>query len=327
MKRIGKFLDFTYEEKIKNYDDVHMDMLYYILHITYIERFTTEESFKELLIRFFLIRDKNFEDYALDVIDEELILDGFIGDEYFSLRINDLVNLIGFSVSDASYNIHGSFEEFIDFYTYKVPSIKFNQISKNETEVNKEAMAFIFMGLTNLLEIENCTLTFRYDLTEISEKEINGAYKLADYVMNRLPTGLFEKYKNDFTYIGEFESERYILGNNINFDVNKNMDRESLGIIYDYLIGGFYGETFKEGGQEALELKEDYDYANEKIKFAYGVKHGYIILSEDRYSYLNMISPNFILDFDSMLGPDEQLYCTQDIYDMYEMEKWIHLVP
>ena len=327
MKRTGKLFNFTYQEKIQNYDDVQMDMLFFIMSSTDIERFTTKESFKEFLIRFFLIRDKDFNEYALEIIDEEIIIDGFLGDSYFSLKIKDLGNLIGFSISDSLYNIKGSIDEFIENYRFEVPSIKFYKISENEVQVNANTMAYILMGLQNLLEIENCNLKFKEHLKEITEREIIGANKLADYVLNRLPEDLFENYKNDFKNVIELPMERYVLADTIDFDVYNNIDKESLCTIYGIIIGQVYEEMYREGGQDAIDCKEDYDHYNESIKFAYGVKHGYIELSTDKYSYFHKISPLFTLDFDCLTGIEGEIYTTQDIYEIYEMDKWIHLVP
>ena len=58
MISIGKFTNYSYKDKISEYNDVHLDMLWFLMNLTTVQRFVTPASFQEFLVRLFLIRDK-----------------------------------------------------------------------------------------------------------------------------------------------------------------------------------------------------------------------------------------------------------------------------
>jgi len=315
-------------EKAEKYDQVHLDMLWYIMDLTCIERFVTLESFREFLIRFFLIRDKSVNEYAIDVIDEELIVDGFIGDKYFALKIEDLVNLVGFAKSDAKYNIKGSLDEFTGDFIFKLPNIKFSKVEGKEKtfELSSQVIIYKFAGLGNLLQLENCTLKFTHDLTQTAQIELDGAIKLANFIIKRLPINLFEQYNAAYPIVGQTIRERYLKEEEIRFDIFKDMDQENLAKIYELLLNKETADLFRAKGEDD-ELKDELQWFNEQINFAYGVKHGYIKLSDKYDSLINEVDVNFDYDYDMLLGEDCELYSTQHIYDHLEMGKWQHLLP
>ena len=70
MMYLTKFTDKLDQQKVDLYNEVQLDMLWYIMDLTGIERFVTEESFREFLIRFFIIRNKHIDEYAMDVIND-----------------------------------------------------------------------------------------------------------------------------------------------------------------------------------------------------------------------------------------------------------------
>lgn len=329
MEYKGKFLDFTYQDKVKKYSDVQLDMLFFVLDTTKINRFSSEESFRELLIRFFLIRDKNFDENALDVINEELLFDGFIGDRYFSIKIGDLINLIGYSSSTSKYHIQGSLMEFIERYIYKLPNVKVEpREDKPEIiDLNPTALGYIVSNVLSLLEIENCTLKFKSDLKEIEDFEIEKAIKLADYVMNQLDPRLFLQFNEDIPALNQMSAERYLYSNEVNFDIYEDLDQENLIKIYEFLLDEEDVKQFKlNGATEAF--KKEFKFENAAIVFAYGVKHNYIKLSSDYQSKILGIDPIFQVDFDLLIEMEEFTDgSTQDIFDFYKMENWIHLLP
>ena len=328
MQYIGKFLDFTYQDKINKYSDVQLDMLYFVMNTLNIYRFTSYESFREFLIRYFLVRDKNFDENAMDIINEELLFDGFLGEDYFSIKISDLINLIGFTTSSIKFNIDGDLEDFIEDYSFKIPHIKFikSEEEENTYEVNSDTLAIILGGFKNLLKIENCSLTFKTDIKKISKKEIDSAKKLADFVMDNLPPNLFEQYDNDFPEVKNYVEERYLKKNEVTFDVYKDMDQENLAKIYEIISDKEIADEFRINGPTE-DIREEQKWANEHVVFAYGVKHGYIELSDDSHSGITHISPLLNIDFELLQGPEDEVYPTQVTYDFYKMGEWLHLLP
>jgi hypothetical protein len=328
MMYLAKFTDQMDSEKVDLYNDVQLDMLWYIMDLTGIVRFVTTESFREFLIRFFLIRDKHINEYAMDVIDEELIVDGFIGEKYFELKINDLINLVGFAQSSAKYNIRASLSDFESKFKFKVPNVKFskNEEKENTFTISEQALAYALSGLGNLLQLENCSLKFRDDLTTLSVEERDGAIGLANFIVGRLPKDLFEKYHQSYPEVAVANIERYQDSDRIRFNIYKDMDQENLAKIYELLVDKETADAFREKGEDE-ELKDELQWFNEQINFAYGVKHGYIKLSNVYDSLITEVDINFHYDYDMLLGEDFELYSTQDIYDNLKMSEWAHLLP
>jgi hypothetical protein len=328
MHHIGKFIEFAYPNYVEKYSDVQLDMLYFVMDTVDIQRFTSSESFREFLIRYFLVRDKEFDENAMDIINEELLFDGFIGDEYFSITIGDLVHLIGFSISTLKFNIYGSMEDFIEDYSFKVPHIKFMQKEgeENTYHINSDGLAYVMAGLNNLLNIENCSLTFKTSLKNTTPQEVESAEKLADYVMNHLPANLFEQYDLDFPNVKINVEEWYLKAKEVTFDVYKDMDQENLAKIYEIIADKSLADEFRQNGPNE-DMRDMFKFENEHIVFAYGVKHGYIELSEDMYSGMTHISPLLNIDFELLQGIEGEVYRTQTVYDSYKMGEWLHLLP
>jgi hypothetical protein len=328
MMYLTKFTDKLDQQKVDLYNEVQLDMLWYIMDLTGIERFVTEESFREFLIRFFIIRNKHIDEYAMDVINDELIVDGFIGESYFELKINDLVNLVGFAKSSAKYNIRSSLTEFETKYKFKTPNVKFSKSKQKENtyEISQQALAYSLAGLHNLLQLENCSLQFKDDLVKLSDTEREGSIKLANFIVQRLPKNLFNSYNEAYPEVAQVNKERYQASDEVRFNIYKDMDQENLAKIYELLVDKETADAFREKGEDE-DLKDELQWFNEQINFAYGVKHGYIKLSDEYNSLITEVDINFHYDYDMLLGDDAELYSTQYIYDHLRMVEWQYLLP
>ena len=328
MMYLTKFTDKLDQQKVGLYNEVQLDMLWYIMDLTGIERFVTEESFREFLIRFFIIRNKHIDEYAMDVINDELIVDGFIGDNYFELKINDLVNLVGFAKSSAKYNIRASLTDFETKYKFKMPNVKFSKSKEKENtyEISQQALAYALAGLHNLLQLENCSLQFKDDLIKLSDTEREGSIKLANFIVQRLPKNLFKSYNEAYPEVAQVNKERYQASDEVRFNIYKDMDQENLAKIYELLVDKETADAYREKGEDE-DLKDELQWFNEQINFAYGVKHGYIKLSDEYDSLITEVDINFHYDYDMLLGDDAELYSTQTIYDHLRMGDWQHLLP
>jgi len=324
----GKQKNAVDPNNLDGYDEVHFDLLWYLMDTCKITRYVTKESLREFLIRFFLIRDKPFEAYALDIIDEELVVDGFLNDTYFSLRVQDLVALLGYATSTARYNIHGTMDEFVASYSYCPPNIKFSQSEEEENTylVSKDALKYVFMGLSNLLHIHGCTLRFKPHLQNLTAEQLQGAIRLADFIVGRLPDQLFERYKIDFPFIFDDNLERYSSADRISFDLYQEIAPGNLAVIFERIASQYIADEFRRQGPTE-DFRVDMEWYEEHIKFAYGVKHGYVKLSTEYDSLVTELDPRYDLEFELLQGPDQELYTTQDIYDMWSMAEWIHLIP
>ena len=122
--RIGKFCNYMSDESIHELSDLKSDILWYLLQLTKVNRFFTKESFKEFLIRYFLITEIDLDKNASDFIEHGVLISGFMAKDYFEFTLSDLINYIGFSATDSKFNVSNSRAEFIQSYVYKAPNIK-----------------------------------------------------------------------------------------------------------------------------------------------------------------------------------------------------------
>ena len=329
LHHVGKFTDKIPAEKINLYSDAQLDMLWYIMDLTRVSRFVTPDTFKAFLIRIFLIRDKKIEDYALELIDNELLVDGFIGETYFSLSIGDLVNLIGFSSSNARYHVKGDIEEFIDLFKFKTPNVDFFQNEKGgkiQNVITEDALVYALMGLKHLLKLNHCTLKFRDNLKEISKENMKFAFDMADVIVKRLPPNVFSNYENMYPDVIKENKEFHKEKDMIRFDIQTDIDRDILASIYDFIAPKEKTNQFRKLGYDS-DLMIDLSWHNEHIVFAYGVKHGLIQLSYDIYSLINNVDPLLDIDYEMIKGEDGEMYTTRQIYEYWDMEKWIDKLP
>ena len=319
---IGKITDKCKDGVLADFNDVQLDMLWFIMNLTKVHRFSTEDSFKELLVRYFLVRDKDIDDYALDVINDEILIDGYLNEQYFSFCIKDLVNLIGFASSTAKYNIDGSLSDFINNYKYKAPNINFSVNDDDSITISPDALVYSFSGLTNLLHINNCSLKFVETINKNDLTKIEGAKKLASYILNTFNDSFFEEFdvNNKGLYI-----DRLLKGDLVKFNVFKEIHLDNLASIYEIIIDKRTADEFRRDGLN-FECIEDLEWPNEHINIAYGIKNGYVKVSDHRFSLIELTDPIFDYNYDLLLGPDQELYSTKELFDHWQMQKWLHLI-
>jgi SAM-dependent methyltransferase len=322
MHYIGKYTDRCKDGVLDDFNDVHLDMLWFIMNLTKIHRFITEDSFKELLVRYFLVRDKNIDDYALDVINDEILIDGYLNEQYFSFYIKDLVNLIGFASSSAKYNIDGSLSDFINNYKYKAPNINFSVNDDDSLIISPDALVYSFSGLTNLLHINKSSLKFVETINKNDLYKIEGANKLASYILNTFNDRVFEEFnfKNKDLYI-----DRLLKGDLVKFNVFKGIHLDNLASIYEIIVDKRTADEFRKDGLK-FDCLEDLEWPNEHINIAYGIKNGYVKVSDHRFSLIELTDSRFDYNYDLLLGPDEELYSTKELFDNWQMHKWLHLI-
>ena len=66
---------------------------------------------------------------------------------------------------------------------------------------------------------------------------------------------------------------------------------------------------------------EDLEWPNEHINIAYGIKNGYVKVSDHRFSLIELTDPRFDYNYDLLLGHDEELYSTKELFDNWQMHK------
>jgi len=330
MVRTGKIFNYTKENKIANYTDIHFDVLWYLLHLTKVNRCISQESLREFLVRYLLISETDLNQSALDFINYGILIDGTINNKTFTFYVKDLINLMGFSSSNSKYNIQGKLNEFIYEYQFIPPNVKFepDETSNNRVKISDDWLLFEFMKLNNLLLIDSLTISFKEKIDDISEEELQKVLLFTDFVMKDINMSVFDEYKASFPEATQIFKERHLKENIFNFDVYNGMDRTKLIKIYEQILPNDQFQSFIENGTSDEDLICDLQYANTHIIFAYGVKHHFIKLSDDDFSLIDDVNyADFEIEYEDLVGEDGEMYTTQSIYDAWKMDKWIHLLP
>lgn len=331
MVHTGKIFNYTKENKLANYTDIHFDVLWYLLHLTKVNRCISQESLREFLVRYLLITETDLNQSALNFINDGILIDGTINNKTFTFYVKDLINLMGFSYSDHKYNIQGTLDNFIQEYQFKSFSIKLEDgrgTADNPHKISHDVLPLAFMELKNLLLIDSLTISFKEKIDDISEEELQKVLLFTDFVMKDINMSVFDEYKASFPEVTQIFKERHLKENIFNFDVYTAMDRTKLIKIYEQILPNDQFQSFIENGTADEDLMCDLQYANTHIIFAYGVKHHFITLSDDDYSLIDDVNyADFEIEYEDLVGEDGEMYTTQSIYDAWKMEKWIHLVP
>jgi hypothetical protein len=239
-----------------------------------------------------------------------------------------VVVVIGFSSSNARYHVKGDIEEFCDFFKFKTPNVDFFQNEKGgkiQNVITEDALVYALMGLKHLLKLNHCSLKFRDNLKEISKENMKFAFDMADVIIKRLPPNVFSNYENMYPDVIKENKEFHKEKDMIRFDIQTDIDRDSLASIYDLIAPKEKANQFRKLGYDS-DLMIDLSWHNEHIVFAYGIKHGLIQLSDDIYSLINNVDPLLDIDYEMIKGEDGEMYTTRQIYEYWDMEKWIDML-
>jgi hypothetical protein len=332
--RIGKFTNYMPDAKAEGLSEIKADVLWYLLHLTQVDRFFTHYSLNEFLVRYLLITEYNLEKNAQEFIENEILISGYIAEAYFEFTLQDLIDCIGFSASDSKFNVANSRAEFIEKYKFIAPNVKIipNDNPSKPIEITKDALVFAFMGLKTLLEIDSLSIKFKDEIKQATSEEIQQIEKYVAYVMSLLQKSIFIEEQPDYQGKLNWMEEFYDSSKEVHFNVKQNLSTETIAKIYgiafspdmekyysDFLEDEEYDEVYENSLVEFAHLYEH-------IKFAYGVKHGYITISNDPYVEHD-VDPYFKIDFELFMDDDCNCFSSETIFYNWSMDKWIDLLP
>lgn len=326
---LGKFTHQVASNSLAKFSDVQLDTLWYLMDLAKIHRFDTLLSFKEFLMRYFLITDRPLEEIALDYIDEHQLIAGIYNHQPFQLSIGDLYELIGFSASDYVYNITGTMEHFMQSYSFVPPNptCKIKSEVRGEEKViqiNQTMLAYALMGLGTLCNIESLTLPIRQDNSRFSKESLLEAEKLADFIIAQMP----EEVRKKLAQKHSDQRERWTPSLTVKFDP-LTLDPKVLKNLFNYVMEERWYEAIADEPIITPFLVEEHglNWYLSHIQFAVGVKWGYITLNDNPLAFHACIDPVFEIEFEDLLGGDNELFSTAEIYQLWDMEAWVDWLP
>lgn len=328
LSRIGKYYHFTNTEVVNSYADVFHDMLWYLMKETRINRLVSRDSFREFLTRYFLIAEIDLDQAASEFIDHGMLLEGTITDKSFSFGMRDLISFAGFSCSDFLYNIYGTLDEFCNSYVHRPLNPKI-EVAVNGANVIMTTDTFMIacLDLITLGEVGSLSIRFRKNLTTLPDEYLQKASGFAGYVVSLIPESVFHEMNKRSPWLKEGHKEYYEISKRVKLDIFAILTDKQLFEIYKYFMKEEDLEKYKKTDLDNPDVIGDLSYYNNHIAFAYGVKHGYIKRSHEVPDNHLDYDPLFDIDVDQLMGPDGEVYSTEDIYCDWSMDDWIHLVP
>ena len=316
---------------VTQYDDLHQDIFWYLLQQTQVNQFASPASLREFLIRYLLITEHPLHETAEAFIDEGLLISGTMGDQSFSFYMKDLFHFLGFAATSGRYRVRGKLDEFVQNYKSKKYLVRLETTEEGTNQISQDLLVLVLAGVKSLVLIDSLNIHFREDLSQVSQEEIARVTTFVDYVMQQIPEAIFEDYKTQFGQVLSSYEEYYVKGEDVRFDPWTDLPKETLVELFTHILGADHHlvEEFRDAEVPDEDVLHDLQFEIPYIKFAYGVKHGYVTLDDNWYTpHLENYSPNFNLDpLEELAGEDGEVYSTNSIYQAYRMEEWMHLLP
>jgi hypothetical protein len=327
---LGKHRSLT-TDALAHYDDLHQDLFWYLLQQTQVNCCMGANSIREFLIRYLLITERPLDETAEEFINDGLLISGTMGDQAFAFYMKDLFPFLGFAATSARYQVRGSLEEFIQTYRTKKYLILLEPGEAGDGKMSQDVLVLILAGVANLIQIDSLNIRFREDLSQVTAEEVTRVSTFVDYVLQQIPSEVVATYQSQFARkISSFQ-EYYHKGDEVNFDPWTQLPKETLVTLFTHLLGADHHlvEDFRDSEVPDEDTLHDLQFEIPYIKFAYGVKHGYVTLDDNWYTpHLENYSPDFNLDpLEELAGENGEVYSTNSIYQAYRMEEWIHLIP
>lgn len=314
---------------VSTHNSLHSDLLWYLMDLTKVNRLFTKSSVKEFLIRYYLIANLDLDKVAEDFIDQQLLISGTLNNAYFQITLDDFKNYIGFSITNNPFNIIGSTQDFSkEFYFKKKKVSKYISID-GHPKLSEDALIFGFLGLKNLLHIDSLSIQFRRRIRIHYFKNYEKVARLVDFIVDKLSEELFIDKNEDYKGKLDWMTDYYYASLKVHFEPYDYYTREQLLQIAYLCEGSESRDYFESYDTIDDDFKSDYNVIREHIIFAYGVKNGYIKLSPE-YKKVKVMQecydPYLELNFDHLYF-DGWNFSTQQIYDNWKMNKWMHLIP
>ena len=327
---LGKHRSLT-TAALDRYDDLHQDLFWYLLKQTHVNCLMGANSIREFLIRYLLITERPLHETAEEFINEGLLISGTMGDQVFAFYMKDLFPFLGFATTSARYQVRGSLEEFINSYQNKKYLLKIEPKEEGVTKISQDVLVLALAGVGTLIQIDSLNLRFREDLSQVSTAEITQAITFVDYVLQQIPSEVITTYQSQFADQLSSYPEYYQRGEEVIFDPWTQLPKDILVTLFQHLLGAHHHlvQDFRNSEIPDEDTLHDLQFEIPYLKFAYGVKHGYITLDDNWYTpHLENYSPHFNLDpLEELSGEDGEVYSTNSIYQDYRMDEWIHLLP
>jgi len=305
-------------------------LLLHLLVLTRMNRWVCKDSFREFLIRLFLILDQPMKETFEKFMNQGILISGRMGENSFMLDLDDLLSFTGFSRGSLKFHIWGTLEEFIRDYRLITYEVWFDESEDNDLMDSSEDFLIMTIAMNyDLYEIQNLNLSLKSDLSEISDLEISEVIHFVDFLMTKIPVQVFSEY--------QVFQERRLKGLSYAFTDSDTLFFNPEEELYPARILKIFRIFFSTNDSDLKLLCEDkiniamifelLSQYSPYFKFGYGVKYGLIQLSEDPALFHHCFDKRFENGGLSKLLKTKPLITTSSIFKDANMFYWLHLIP
>jgi len=314
-------------EDNKNY---HSIVLLHLLVLTRMNRWVCKESLKEFLVRFFLILDQPISETFDKLMENEALISGKLGDSIFEFTLEDLVSVTGFARGELKFHVWGTLDEFIRDYQ----KITYDIWAEESEEGALLGTSEDFFHMTNamnydLYEIQNLSLNFRKNLSNVTDSEISEVSEFVDFLIARVSNEFFSDYHSSYQKeLNEYDytfTDKDVLFFNPTTEFFPPRIRKILEHFIPKNDPGLQIYLKSRGSQESI-TKELLQYLN-YIKIGFGVKYGLIRLSDNPDEFQSCFDPRFENGELVSIISYEFGSSTSEIFNRCKMVFWLHLLP
>lgn len=319
--------------------DPNYIILLHLLVLTRMNRWVCKDSFKEFLIRLFLILDKTVSDSFNHYIEDGVLLEGVLAEKKFSLTLKDLLSFTGFTRGELNFHCWGTLEEFINEYQL----ITYDVWTEESTEENEDDFTFVdvsddWLTITvannhELYKIPQLSLKFKNNLLHINTSDIREVERFTEFLVSRITDGFFENYQQ-LDHIQERLKEFSYA-----FTQKDTLSVDPEGILYPirvlkiirYLVGSThsdhheYLELIKKNFEKNVRLPDSLQKYVYLMKFALGVKYELIRLSDNSNEFHDCFDPRFEQGELSKILFEPGL-STKQLFQQNKIDSWLYLI-
>jgi hypothetical protein len=313
-----------------DYEEHNFTIMLHLLVLTRMNRWVCKESFKEFLIRLFLIRDQPVQDSFELFLENEVLISGELGEKHFEFTLSDLLAFTGFAREELKFHVWGTTDEFIRDYQKITYDVWAEESEAGELLDTSEDFFLMTSAMNyDLYEIQNLSLNFKKDLSTLIDQEFSEINRLVEFLSRKVPKEFFSEYQHSNQKILKEYNYAFTDQDTLFFDPLKEFYPARIRKILEFFIPkdnpSLRAYLNNRGSADSVtnELRAFLKY----IKFGFGVKYGLIHLSENPADFQSCFDPRFENGELASSISDEFGSSTSEIFNRCRMVFWLHLLP
>ena len=308
-------------------------VMLHLLALTRMNRWVCKDSFREFLVRLFLILDQEVETILERFLEDQVLLEGDVAGKEFRWTLEDLLSFTGFSRGHLDFHIWGTLEEFIHEYRVITYDVWMEEEEDEDGEPSlgnfSEDWLIMTMALNyGMYDIQHLSLKFKPDLLDAKKTEILGIERYVDFLLTRVPVDFFPNYQSEISRKLKRYSYSFTGNNTLNVDIVGMLYPVRILKIMRKSIGSKHSD-YRRYMEQIDQDKEDPEvpaYFLDVMKFGLGVKYGLIQLSEHPENFHDCFDPRYEGGklSSNLVKPG---ISTKVLFRKYKIEEWLYLIP